>query len=94
MNRSGIYAKNVRMEINEKNNSLKVLVLRKGCKKKWLPQKWHIGDKMIEEAKSYKYLGFTVKDNGLFTKHVSLIKEKGNKAFYWLIAKNKEQLGF
>ena len=49
---------------------------------------------MIEEVKSYKYLRFTVKDNGLFNEHVSLIKEKGNKAFYWLIAKSKEQLGF
>ena len=48
------------MEINEKNKSSKVLVLRKGCKKKWLPQKWQIGDKMIEEAKSYKYLGFGI----------------------------------
>ena len=45
---------------------------------------------MIEEAKSYKYLGITVKDNGLFNEHVSSIKEKGNKAFYSLIAKNKE----
>ena len=48
---------------------------------------------MIEEVKSYKYLRFTVNDNGLFNEHVS-IKEKGNKAFYWLIAKSKEQLGF
>ena len=62
MNQLGIYAKNLRMEINEKKT--KALVLRKGCKKKWLPQKWQIGDKMIEEAKSYKYLGFIIKDNG------------------------------
>ena len=60
MNQSAIYAKNLRMEINEKNKTSKVLVLRKGCKKKWLPQKWQIGDKMIEEAKSYKYLGFGI----------------------------------
>ena len=80
------------MEIYEKET--KVLVFRKGHKNKRLPQKWQIGDKMIAEAKSYKYLGITVKDNRLFNEHVSLIKEKGNKAFYSLIAKNKEWQGF
>ena len=36
MNQLGIYAKNLKMEINEKKTN--VLVSRKGCKKKWLPQ--------------------------------------------------------
>ena len=69
MNQSGIYAKNLRMEINEKKT--KVLLFTKGRKNKRLPQKWQIGDKMIEEAKSYKHLGITVKDNGLFNEHIS-----------------------
>ena len=36
----------------------------------------------------------TVKDNGLFNEHVSSITKKENKAFYSLIAKNKEWQGF
>ena len=53
-----------------------------------------IGNKIIEEAKCYKYLGVTFKDNGLFNDHVTLIKERASKAFYSLIAKNEEWHGF
>ena len=52
---------------------------------------WSIGDILIDEIKGYKYLGITIKVDGSFTEHVSsLIRDKANKAYFSLIAKNKE----
>ena len=88
-----MYVDKIKMDINEKKT--KVLVFRKRSKTKDINSKpWYIGEKLIEEAKSYKYLGVTIKDNGLFNDHVNLVKEKAAKAFDSLIAKNKEWHGF
>ena len=56
-------------------------------------KRWKIGDIEIDEAKSYKYLG-VIRNNGTFTEHVSVVKDKAIKAYYALIAKNREWQGF
>ena len=51
----GIYANNLKMEISQKKT--KVLVFRKSSARSNRTQKiWSIGDILIDEAKSYKYL--------------------------------------
>ena len=89
----GIYANNLKMEVSQKKT--KVLVFRKSSARSSRTQKiWSIGDILIDEAKSYKYLGITIKVDGSFTEHVSLIRDKANKAYFSLITKNKEWQGF
>ena len=62
----GIYANNLKMEISQKKT--KVLVFRKSSARSNRTQKnWSIGDILIDEAKSYKYLGITIKVDGSFT---------------------------
>ena len=88
----GIYANNLKMEISQKKT--KVLVFRKSSARSNRVQKiWSIGDIFIDEAKSYKYLGVTIKADGSFTEHVSLIRDKATKAYFSIIAKNKEWQG-
>ena len=77
----GIYANNLKMEISQKKT--KVLVFRKSSARSNRLQKiWSIGDILIDEAKSYKYLGVTIKVDGSFTEHVSLIRDKATKAYF------------
>ena len=92
MDRLGIYVDKMKMDINEKKT--KVLVFKKCSSNKNEWKKWFIDKKVIEEAKSYKYIGKTIKDNGLFNEHTNLIKEKAAKAFYAIIVKKKEWHGF
>ena len=35
-----------------------------------------------DEAKSYKYLGVIIRNNGTFTEHVSVARDKAIKAYY------------
>ena len=72
----GFYANNLKMEISQKKT--KVLVFRKSSARSNRIQKiWSTGDIiLIDEAKSYKYLGDTIKVAGSFTEHVSLIRDK------------------
>ena len=48
----------------------------------------------IDEATSCKYLGVIIRNNGTFREHVSVVKDKAIKAYYALIAKNREWQGF
>ena len=93
MDLPGIYANNLKMDISQKKT--KVLVFRKSSARSNRVQKiWSTGDILIDEAKSYKYLGVTIKVDGSFTAHVSLIRDKVTKAYFPLTAKNKEWQGF
>ena len=38
--------------------------------------------KIIEEEKSYKYLCVPFKNDGSFTEHITILKEKADKAYY------------
>ena len=83
----GIYANNLKMEISQKKT--KVLVFRKSSARSNRTQKiWSIGDILINEA--ITYLGITIKVDGSFTEHVSLIRDEANKTYFSFIAKNKE----
>ena len=82
-------------ENGNKQNKAKVLVFRKYSARSNRIQKiWSIGDILIDEAKSYKYLGITIKVDGSFTEHVSLIRDKATKAYFSLVAKDREWQGF
>ena len=62
----GTYANNLKMEICQKKT--KVLVFRKSSARSNRTQKvWSIGDILIVEAQSYKYLGIAIKVDGSFT---------------------------
>ena len=87
MNQLGIYSKLVRMEVSQKKP--KVVVFSKTRRRSPKNNKrWKIGEIEIDEAKSYKYLGVIIRNNGTFTEHVSVSKDKAIKAYYALIAKN------
>ena len=93
MNHLGIYSNLVRTEVSQKKT--KVVVFSKTRKR--IPKndkRWKIGEIEIDEAKSYKYLGVIIRNNGTFTEHVSVVKDKAIKAYHTLIAKNREWQGF
>ena len=89
MNQLGIYSNLVRMEVSQKKTKVVVFSkTRKGIPKN--DKRWKIGEIEIDEAKSYKYLGVIIRNNGTFTEHISVVKDKAIKAYYALIAKNQE----
>ena len=95
MNQLGIYSNLVRMEVSQKKTKVVVFSkTRKGIPKS--DKRWKIGEIEIDhdEVKSYKYLGVIIRNNGTFTEHVSVVKDKAIKAYYTLIAKNREWQGF
>ena len=93
MNSLGRSANSLRMEINQKKT--KVLVFDKPAKtKKRISKAWKIDNMNIDEDTVYKYLGVIFKNDGSFTEHINAIKEKADKAYYCIVAKNKEWQGF
>ena len=80
------------MEVNQKKT--KVMIFTLSRKKNVKSGRWKIGDLLIEEASSYKYLGVTIRNNGTFGDHITAVKEKVNKALYALIGKSIEWQGF
>ena len=67
-----LWCKLIRYGIEISQKKTKVLVFQKSSARSNRTQKiWSIGDILINEAKSYKYLGITIKVDGSFTEHVS-----------------------
>ena len=63
MNQLGIYSNLVRMEVSQKKTKVMVFSkTRKGIPKN--NKRWKIGEIKIDEAKSYKYLGVIIRNNG------------------------------
>ena len=80
------------MEVSQKKTKVVVFSkTRKGIPKN--DKTWKIGEIEIDEVKSYKYLGVIIRNNGTFTEHVSVVKDKAIKAYYALIAKNRDPGG-
>ena len=93
MNSLGTYANIFQMEVNQKKT--KVMIFDKPAKIiKRISKTWTIGRTCIEEDKIYKYLGVLFTSDGSFIEHIKNLKEKANKAYYSIIAKNKEWQGF
>ena len=93
MNSLGRFANSLRMEINQKKT--KVLVFDKPAETtKRISKAWKIDNMNIDEDTVYKYLGVIFKNDGSFTEHINAIKEKADKAYCYIVAKNKEWQGF
>ena len=90
------FTSSVNMEVNM--DKTKIMLLRnKKRKSRAKPENkkiWTIGGKELKECETYKYLGFTIKSNGMASVHVDKVREKALKSYFSLLSKSREWGGF
>ena len=88
------FSKSLKMEVNIDKTKVMLIQKQKSRAKSKKNKPWKIGDNVVQECNSYKYLGVIIKSKESFSEHIDKIKEKANKAYFSLISKSKDLGGF
>ena len=84
------HSKSLKMEVNLDKTRVMLFPKQKSPARSTKIKLWTIGDKVVKECVSYKYLGITIKSNGSFSIHIDTIREKAHNAYFSLISRSKE----